>query len=479
MLHNCKRILALCLVLVLAVSLAACGNGSSQNVTTAPSTAPAGDGQTYTVTLDPNGGAFADGSTEKVTLTVDGGTAIDFPSYMPEYEGNTLYGWYLPDGMPWPGAKKVTSDLTLKAKWSVTQTVEVFDLALTDASGNTIYLEYDNGVYQFTKVSHIYGGYAQRSGKYTVNEEDLWAAINGDDGSTGRVLYKAESNYVDATGSLYGEFYNDGQFELFYDYTNDGKRTKYSMETGTWTLVDYEAPVEGEAIGEDGNNGKHTHEGWDTSLLGGSEEPVEDPTEPVEIPYEVIPGQMILEVGATESETMKLHFCDNGILTVFMTTYNMNIDKNYTWSYGEEAGLVISLKGGEENLAVDNGDGTYGLNDNYGNAYVITLADLLAAIPAANDVYTANASNSETMTLHFLDTHTVEIKFDLTAYGMAGQYSTVSTGQWSYDAENGLAVAIGGTMMVLTDDGAGNLTCEQGGNTYVIVLADLIAAIGG
>ncbi len=472
MLHNCKRVLALCLVLVLAVSLAACDNGSTPNATTAPTT-QVGDGNTYTVTLDPNGGTFADGSSDKVTITVDGGTAIDFQSYMPDYEGNTLYGWYLSDGSPWPGARKVTSDLTLKAKWSVTEEMEVYDLVLVDSTGATIYLEYDNGVYQFTKVGYIHGGYAQRSGKYTIYEEDLLAAMNADDGSTGRILYKAGSSYVDATGTLYGEFYNDGEFELFYDYTYEGKHTKYSMVTGYWTYAGYTAPVEATELPEK-TEGVYTHEGWDSSLLGEVE--VEEPVEEI---YEVIPGTMILEVNATESETMKLHFCDNGILTVYMTTYSMNIDKTYTWSYCEETGLVVSLKGGEENLLTDNGDGTYGLNDNYGNAYVITLADLIAAIPEANDVYTANASNSETMTLHFLDNHTVEIKFDLAAYGMAGSYSTVSTGQWSYDAENGLALAIGNVMMTLTDDGTGSLICEQGGNTYVIVLADLVAAIGG
>lgn len=478
MLNKWKRVLTLCLAVLLVVSLTACGETGGQNATTAPTSA-VGDGTTYTVTLDPNGGVFADGTTEAITVTVNGGTVVDFQSNMPTYEGNTLYGWYMPDGMPWPGAKKVDRDLTLTAKWSVTQEVEVYKLTLV-SGGETITMEYDNGVYQFTKVSMIYGGYAQRSGKYTIREEDLLAAMQADDGTVGRVLYVAESNYIDATGKLYAEFYNDGEFELFYDYTNDGKRTKYSMETGFWTYEGYTAPVAPVELPED-TNGVHSHENWDTSLLPVEDDPGEatEPTEPVEVVFETIPGATILSVDALESETMKLHFCENGVMTIFMTTYEMDIDKGYTWSYSEEDGLIINYKGGEENLAVDNGDGTYNLSDGYGNAYTIVLADLQAVLPAPTTVYTASASNSETMFLFFNDNHSVEVKYDLTSYGMAGQYSTVASGQWHYDAEAGLEVAIAGGMITMTDDGAGNLTLEYGGNTYVIVIADLSAAIGG
>ena len=43
------------------------------------------------------------------------------------------------------------------------------------------------------------------------------------------MLVRAASNYVDATGTLYAELYNDGTYDLYYDYTNGGERTKYCM----------------------------------------------------------------------------------------------------------------------------------------------------------------------------------------------------------------------------------------------------------
>ena len=106
------------LAVLCLVTMTGCTNNSTAAVSTQQNTA---SGATYQITLDPNGGAFVDGKTEPVTISVTEGTPIDFASYMPAYEGNTLYGWYMPDGMPWPGARKVSGNVSLKAKWDVAE----------------------------------------------------------------------------------------------------------------------------------------------------------------------------------------------------------------------------------------------------------------------------------------------------------------------------------------------------------------------
>lgn len=242
-----KRLAAALLAAGCLLSLAAC-NDTGETMGPAETDDP--NAATYAVTLNPNGGVWTDGSTEIVTVEVKEGKAIDFASYMPEYEGNTLYGWYLSDGAPWPGARKVTGDVSLRAKWSVAEEEVTYDLVLT-VNDEPITLEYDNGVYQFTYVSSIYGGYVQRSGKYTVYTDQLLANMEADDGTVRRVLYKAESNYIDSTGAIYAEFYNDGEFELFYDYTTGGERTKYHMNTGYWTYTGYTPPFEPTPLEED------------------------------------------------------------------------------------------------------------------------------------------------------------------------------------------------------------------------------------
>lgn len=434
-------------------------------------------GETFTVTLDPNGGAFADGTTGAVTISVVEGNAIDFASYMPESEGNTLYGWYQADGSPWPGARKVTQDVSLRAKWDVTEEVQTYALTLL-IGGEPVTMEYENGVYQFTVVSSIYGGYAQRSGKYTLYEADLQAAIDADDGSMQRVLYKAESNYIDATGTLYGEFFNDGEFELYYDYTNAGERSKYMMDVGYWTYEGYEAPFENtpENPDETGMGAPSAHEGWNRSILG--EETPDVPAEPAtgnEDPTPA-PGAVIFTVDADNSETMKANFCDNGVMSIYMTTYDADVDANYTWSI-VDGGLVINYNGEEENIATDNGDGTYALADNYGNTYTIVLADLQAVASGPVELYTAEATNSETMFARFNDNGTIVIQYDLSAMGQAGQFADVSAGTWQLTDDGGLEITIDGEVMELTENN-GHLEFTTGGNTYSVALDELIAAAG-
>lgn len=469
--------------------LTACNGGTTTTPTQAENTSSA----TYTVTLDPNGGTFTDGGEEAVTIQVQEGTAIDFASYMPEYEGNTLYGWYLEDGSPWPGARKVSGDLSLKAKWSVAEEDVVYDLVLT-IDGVPVTMEYDNGVYQFTQVSSIYGGYAQRSAQYTIHMDDLKAAMEADDGTVQRVLYKAESNYVDATGTIYGEFYNDGEFELYYDYDSGDGPTKYCMETGYWTYVDYTAPFENTPLPEhffyeDRDMGyTSAHLEWDTSLLsaqndegqegqseGGSEQESGDGETTTEIA--TLPGPVIYTADATESETMKANFSANGVMAIYMTTYDVNVDAKYLWSYDEENGFALTYNGSEENIATDQGDGTYSFSDNMGNDYAMDLSQLLAAKPEAEQICTAAATVSETMFVFFYDDQSLSVMFDLTAYGMAGQYSAVATGQWSWSEEEGLALAVAGQVVELADQGDGTVQFTVQDNTYSVTVAELSAAM--
>lgn len=476
------------MVLLLAVccliSMSACGQNAKpddENRNEVDSNAA-----TYSVTLNPNGGVFADGTTDAVTIYVKEGTAIDFPSYMPAYEGNTLYGWYQADGSPWPGARKVTQNISLKAKWSVAVEEVTYALVLV-INDEPVYLEYDNGVYQFTHVSAIYGGYAQRSGKYTVYEEDLLAAANADDGSVQRVIYHAESNYIDATGLIYAEFYNDGEFELYYDYTNAGQRTKYKMDTGYWYYEGYTAPFEPTPLEEDtGMGAPSAHIGWDRSLLdekyaqysesGETEQPGE--TEESAAEFTVFEGEVVYTADAVNSETMKAKFSSNGSMAIHMTTYGVNVDEKYIWSKNDQHGFTITYNGGTDNIATDNGDGTYSFKDEYDNTYTVVLEDLLAAVGEPVRLYTATATNSKTMLVYFYDNGSFNIMFDLTSFGMKGQYSAIGNGQWRYGEEAGLEVAVNGLLLELTENGE-MLEFTTSDNTYAVNVAELTAAMAG
>lgn len=383
----------------LMLALAACSSGAPAGSTPAQEVDES-NAATYTVTLDPNGGTWADGTNETVTVEVQEGKAVDFASYMPEYEGNTLYGWYQTDGSPWPGARKISGDTKLRAKWSVAEEEEVYALTLT-IDGEPVTMEYEDGVYQFTFVSSIYGGYAQRAGKYTVYEEDLLAAMEADDGTAQRVIYLAESNYVDATGVIYGEFYNDGEFELYYDYTTGGKRTKYPMNVGFWTYEGYTAPFENTPIPEGDMMGyESAHAAWDDTMLGrepadepageaagGEETPAEGEETPAEgtegAGSEVEPGENLYTANATVSTTMFAFFHDNNVVTTNYSLESFGMEGQFsivdrgTWSLDGDV-LTIEI-GGNATELTDMGDGTFQFTVG-DNTYSVVMADFLAAV---------------------------------------------------------------------------------------------------
>ena len=429
---------------------------------------------TYTVTLNPAGGAWSDGSTDAKTVEVKEGTAIDFPAYTPALEGNDLHGWYQQDGSPWPGARKVKENVTLRAKWSVAQVEATYDLVLT-INNEKETLEYENGVYQFTHVSSIYGGYAQRAGKYTVYEEDLKNAIKADDGKVQRVLYHAGSNYIDATGTIYAEFYNDGEFELYYDYTNAGERTKYCMNTGYWTLEGYTAPFEATPIpvDETGMGYVSAHLDWDKTLTGEAEEEPKEEAKAEEKAPEIVtlPGDIIYTADAQNSDTMKANFCDNGVMAVFITSYGVNVDAKYLWAFDENGALTLTYNGGEENVLTDNGDGTFSFTDGYNNTYSVDPAALKEAVKEPTKIYTASSVNSKTMFVFFYDNHTFTVNFDLSGFGQAGQYHITKEGQWKL-GENGVEMAAGGQAVEITAEldeahpEASKITFPVDENTY-------------
>ncbi|WP_455502371.1 hypothetical protein [Gemmiger sp.] len=440
---------------------------SSQSAESTAAGTTAASSAMFEVTLDPNGGAFPDGSTDPVTISVQDGTAIPFGDYALTQEGDTHIGWYYTDGRPWPGARKVTGNETLVAKWTKTVEKEVYPLVMTNSVGEEIPMQVDNGIYQFTVVSQIYLGYAQRMGTYTLALDELQAAIDADDGSTGKLLLRCASNYTDATGTLYAEFYNDGTYDLYYDYTNEGNRTKYCMETGTWTLDGYTAPITPDAIPEE--DGATRHNGWDADYAQATAETAEAAD------YVTIPGEMFFEVDAENSDTMKLHFGTNGVATIYMTTYSADIDAKYLWSYNEKDGLVVKYNGGEDNVLVLDGD-TATLTDTYENTYTFSAKELIAAIPERTELFTAKATNSETMQAVFYEDGGIMIQFDMTSYGMAGQFADVAPGQWA-QGDDGLRLAVGGTEIEPdeTSDG-GEFTYD--GNTYAIT-GDELARLQG
>lgn len=450
-----------------AVILPGCSSRTSAGAAAQATTAEAVKAEDYEVTLDPNGGAFADGSTEAKTITVTGGTTIPFAEYALTKEGDTHIGWYYTDGAPWPGARKVSGSLQLVAKWTKTVEKVVYPLVLINGTGDEVAMQADNDMYQFTVVSQIYGGYAQRMGTYTLNLKDLQAAIDADDGSTGRLLVTCPSNYKDSTGTLYGELYNDGTYDLYYDYTNAGERTKYCMETGTWTLDGYTAPITPDAIPEDESS---RHVGWES--VNGDTATAETAEAPE---FVTIPGECFYEVNAENSDTMKLEFCSNGVATIFMTTYNATVDGKYLWNYDEKSGLTMTYNGGEENVVTVDGD-TATLTDNYGNTYNFSVKELTDAIPERTQLFTAKATNSETMQTVFYADGSLTIQFDLTAYGQAGAFADVASGQWGV-SDGVFRLAIGGTEIELSETTDG-FEFAYDGNTYA-VSADEYAQMQG
>ncbi|MBQ8159393.1 MAG: hypothetical protein IJ083_01475 [Clostridia bacterium] len=466
-------LLGLCLVI-----LCICQAGQKNTAATTGS-ATVDSGASYQITLNPSGGLWADGTQDTKTFQVTEGTAIDFPSYMPSLEGNDLQGWYQADGKPWPGARKVQGDTTLWARWSATEMEITYDLVLTIGGENET-LEYENGVYQFTHVSSIYGGYAQRAGKYTIYEEDLKRAIEADDGSIQRVLYHAGSNYIDSTGTIYAEFYNDGEFELYYDFTNAGERTKYCMNTGYWTLAGYTAPFEATPIPVDETGMGYTsaHIDWDKTLTGEADQAEEEPAkEAAETEtakdFETLPGDIIYTADALESETMKANFSDNGVMAIFMSSYGVNVDAKYLWKLDEEGNLTVTYEGDEENILVTDDEGRLTFSDNYGNVYAVDAEALKAARKEPQKIYTANSVNSGTMFVFFYDNHTFTVNFDLSSFGQAGSFHVTAEGQWVL-GESGIQMVRDGEKIEITAsvDPAhpeeGSITFPVDENTYAL-----------
>ena len=470
-----KNLMLLALMVVLALSLAGC-QGKNSGTTDGQSAQKAETKAAYTVTLHPNGGAWSDGSTGEKTVEVKEGDAVDFASYTPTLEGNDLHGWYQQDGMPWPGARKVKGNVSLQARWSAAQVEVTYELNLT-INGEKETLEYENGVYQFTHVSSIYGGYAQRAGKYTIYEDDLKNAIKADDGKVQRVLYHAGSNYIDATGTIYAEFYNDGEFELYYDYTNAGERTKYCMNTGYWTLEGYTAPFEATPIpvDETGMGYVSAHLDWDKTLTGEAEEEPQEEVKAEEKAPDIVtvPGETIYTADAQNSETMKANFCDNGVMAVFITSYGVNVDAKYLWTFDENGALQVTYNGGEENILTENGDGTLSFTDGYNNTYAIDPAALKEAVKEPSRIYTASSVNSKTMFVFFYDNHTFTVNFDLSGFGQPGQYHITKQGQWQVNgghielAADGQAIEITADLNQSTPE-ATRITFPVDENTYAI-----------
>ncbi len=249
------------------------------------------------------------------------------------------------------------------------------------------------------------------------------------------------------------------------------------MNVGYWTYEGYTAPFENTPIPEMSQMGyESAHVDWDRSLLG---EDIQDEgtSEPPETTQDIVtlPGNIIYTADATVSETMKANFTSNGVMAIYMTTYGVDVDAKYLWSIGED-GFVLTYNGSEDNIAADNGDGTYTFADQNGNEYMVSLADLTAAITEPTQVYTANATASETMFAFFYDDLSVTINYSLAGMGMEG-YSVVASGQWRFTEDNKLELAISDAATEVTDMGDGTLQFTVGDNTYEIVMADLMAGI--
>ena len=441
----------------------------------------------WSVTLNPAGGVWPDGTTEAVTFTVPAGTKIDFAAHTPSLEGNDLLGWYYANGQPFPGARKVTENVSLWAHWSASQVEVTYDLVLTTASGEKLTLEYENGVYQFTQVSMIYGGYAQRAGKYTLYEEELRTAMAGDDGSASRVLATAGSNYIDATGTIYAEFYNDGEFELYYDYTNAGARTKYCMETGYWTLAGYTAPLANTEIPVDETGMGYTsaHVDWDRSLLvsdadtyaaaekeaaaqaGEDTEGQAEATAEPEKEFTVQPGVVIFTADAANSDTMKLWFYDNGLMSVYFTSFTYEMDKDYIWAFDEEGNLTITWHGEGDALNTV-ADGVCTMADTHDNTYSFSVADLAAAVPEKAELLTIPATNSDTMKVVLYSNHTCAELFDLSGFGQEGQFYAVSSGTWSEAEDGQLSLALDYAAVPVMVEGKALSFDLPSGNNYAV-----------
>lgn len=453
----------------------------------------------YTVTLDPNGGAFADGTSETKTIQVKEKGKINFADYGVTWEGNEMYGWYYTDGTPFPAARKITENIVIKAKWSAAEIKEEIGLALRDYLNNEISPDYDDGVYQFYKNSPIYGGYAQRGGKYTIYEDELKAALEENKNSEKAVcVYTIKSNYKDSTGGCYAEIFNDGTMELIYDFTNGGERTKYTMEVLAYTLkgvtMPFETPalpdVSGKAMDDNGNvnvdalASKSVHYKDNEEALKGGPGTLEDPFAGDE---EETGGAGLSEkVDTSSDESILVRYgANNGSKTMFL---QFNVDQTFavlfdTTAYGQ-VGFHTTGKG---TWTIENGqmkmegygeltltDGVYLFDDKGGNTYAFASTDFLPALSEIDDtsdddsiVIRVGANNgSKTMFLQFNQNGSYTVKMNYMGNGLV---DVGKKGTWKIEEGK----------LVMTGDGEmkekfGVYEYADGnGNTYGFVLFDV------
>lgn len=465
-------LLSVALLSTLSLSLAACNE--TVDPTGTPTDAP-GEGKYFTVTLDPNGGVFADGSTEKKEIQVRENGKINFSEYGVTYEGNEMYGWYYTDGTPFPAARKVKENITIKAKWSAAQEVVRIGMSLHDYVNNEVSVDYDDGVYQFFKNSPIYGGYAQRGGKYTVYEEELKNALQENKDSEKAVcVYTAKSNYKDSTGGCFAEFFNDGTAELIYQFTNDGETTKYTMEVLAYTLegvtMPFAAPklpdISGTAMDGEGNvnpealASKSVHYKDNEEALKGGPGTLENPFE-TDDPHE---GEFVLsEKVEVEDETVFARYgANNGSKTMFL---QFNKDGTYAvkMNYGNYGLVDVGKKGTwgvQDGKLAFEGDGTFTVKednvtvvyeDGNGNTYAFLTTDFLPPLSAVVDTsedetitvrYAAN-NGSKTLFLQFNKDGTYNVKMN---YGNYGLVDVGCNGTWKV-VEGKLEMTGGGTLV--------------------------------
>lgn len=451
----------------------------------------------YTVTLDPNGGAFSDGTTEKKEIQVKEKDKIDFSAYEVFYEGNEMYGWYYTDGSPFPAARKITENITIKAKWSVAEEKQEVGLTLIDYVNTVLSVDYEDGVYQFYKNSPIYGGYAQRGGKYTVYEDELKAALAANAGSEKAVcVYTAKSNYRDTTGGCYAEFFNDGSIELIYDYTYGTERTKYTMEVLAYTIEGVTMPfttpalpdISGSAMDDNGNYNasalasKSVHYADNAAALIGGPGTLENPFEDDE-PEE--PGDVVLSAKAeVDDESVFVRYAaNNGSTTMFL---QFNRDGTFACLFDTSAYGVVgfhttgsgtwTIAGGELIMegygSLTTEDGVCVFDDGGGNTYAFASSDFIPVLSEIVDVdddtvfvrYAAN-NGSTTMFLQFNRDGSYTVKMN---YGNYGLVDIGVKGTWTI-ADGALALVGGGTMT----EQFGVYTFEDGnGNTFAFTVFD-------
>ncbi len=477
--HSKKRklFLSACLMLTSAAFLSGCDEttentgGTSQEIDT-----------WYTVSLNPNGGTFSDGTTATKTIQVGENQPIDFSSYEVTYEGNVLYGWYYENGSPWPGARKVTEDVSLVAKWNVAEEEVEVGLDIWDENGTHLTIREDDGVYQFSRSSYIYYGYATRSATYTIRHDNLVDAIENTitDGKAQCVIH-AESSYTDATGTCYAEFFNDGVVEIYYDYYYGDSRSKYCMESLYYSVegvtFPYDAPDE--LINDGAGTSSHYADndealaggpgcntgGDDSGSEGGDEGGDEDESNLMQTYVE---GDTIYTANATNSETMSAAFTDNGLVYIKYSGYNAGIV--YEYSYSADEGLTITSDGTSVAVSEET-EGTFTFSDSYSNIYSVDEATLAAAIPTAETLVDIAATNSDTMLLRLYDNHTYSVMYYYSDYAMYVEIGV--NGTWNYDETNGVQFG-GSSSTSLTLDGNGIYTYSDGmGNTYQFTSADI------